>query len=458
MILLSSRLLTIFLVFFSGISCTHAKEQITFPEAVNLALASNPRMLVSQAKMDAASAGVMQSKGGFFPRIDLEAQAARSNNPANVFTYKLSQGNVTFDDFGLSNFQTLGTLNPNLDAINSPGYYNNFNTSFVLSVPIFKGGLTKAMLEKSRHLLAQAQHGNTLARNELIYDVLQSYEGVLVAEKFVNIAEQSAQAAQEYLTIAQNLFAQSLIIESDKLLAETNLRNAQTNLKAHQSEYATQLENFRLLIGKPDTDITPSAASIIPMPKDDLPVLEEKAIQHNPHLLSIKSKVESKRAQISAEHAAYWPKLGLQIRQEWNDETLGLNSPAASVFLGFDWELLNIGLRSGATKQAQAEHLSAQGELSQQALDIKMAMTQAVHQAEIALLKHETSLKNSEDSSKALSQLKKRYARGSSPLSQVLDAQSRYDTIHAQTAVADYDIRLARARILKLLNEIDHNG
>ncbi len=434
-----------------------ASQAIPFSEAVELALTSHPQMAISHAQIEAANALTQESRGEFFPRLAMEAQAARSNNPLNVFSYRLAQGNVTFADFGLAEYSGPSSMNTQPSALNSPGYYNNFNTGFVMSMPIFTGGYNKAMLDKSHSVLNQAKHQDKATRNALIYEVLQAYEGVLLSQKFVDIAEKSVKSAQKILEMTQSLQKQSLTNESDHLIAQTNLRNAQTNLLAHKAEYATQLEAFRVLIGKPDSDLIPKESAAIKPPQNSIASLEERAILHNPQVHSQKSRIEAARAAVKAQNAAYWPQIDLKLKQEWNDENFGLSTPAGSIFVDFDWALFDFGIRSGASKKAEAEHKFAQGELNQQLIDIRLAMSDAVHKGRTAEAQLAASRDNRKASAKALEILKERYGRGAALLTQVLDTQSRHDTIKAQEAVAQYDIQLASARVLQLTNEIEQH-
>lgn len=114
-------------------------KPISYIEAVRLSLSSNPRIGASQAQIESARAAIIETRGAGLPKLGLEMNAARSDNPLNVFSYKLSQGNVSFADFGLGQFTGPGSINVRPQALDSPGYYSNYNAGFKLIVPIYSG-------------------------------------------------------------------------------------------------------------------------------------------------------------------------------------------------------------------------------------------------------------------------------------------------------------------------------
>src|SRR3990167_5956775 len=170
-------------------------QKIDFHEAVRYALISNPRISASTATIEAANASVTEARGNGLLKLNLEMNAARSNNPLNVFSYKLSQGNAAFADFGAPEYHGPSSASITPSALNSPNYYSNLNTGIVLKIPLYTGGNNQATIKRSNFLLNEAKHGNQAARNELTYDVLQAYEGVHVASALVQIAEQARLAA-----------------------------------------------------------------------------------------------------------------------------------------------------------------------------------------------------------------------------------------------------------------------
>lgn len=451
----NSFLRSTLLLLFSSSVFASSIHQINFDEAVRYALNTNPRINASNANIDAANAAIIEARGNNLPKVNLNVNAARSNNPLNVFSYKLSQGNASFADFGADKYTGPSALNVMPRALNSPGQYSNVNTGFALSIPIFSGGKSVAAIKKSHYLLNEAQHGNQFARNELTFDVLQAYEGTRVANELVTVAQQSLRAADSYLKMTKALLHQSLLIESDVLLAETNRRSAELTLKAAKTEVSNQLDAFRMLIGNTDNDLVPGNPVNIPLPCDAITVLKNRALSNNPQLLSLKSHMNASRAEMSEANASNWPQVDLQLRHDWNANSFALNGPSNTALLNFNWELFSSGAQYGAGKHALAEYKHAAAEFDNSSNTIKLAVVQAARAAYIAQQRLEISNQNAEAANKAVKILLQRFGQGIVPLGQLLDSQSRLDTARSQRVMERYSMNIARARLLTLLNEFN---
>lgn len=430
-------------------------HKINFDEAVRYALNTNPRINASNATIDAANAAIIEARGNSLPKVNVEMNAARSSNPLNVFGYKLSQGKVSFGDFGVSQYSGPSSINTIPSTLNSPGQYNNVNTGVALRIPIFTGGKNLAIINKSRYLLNEAQHGNQAARNELTFDVLQAYEGVLVAKELAIIAQQSLHYADNYMLTTKSLFQQSLVIQSDVLLAETNRRSAEMVLKAAESEVQNQLDSFRMLIGQANSNLVPGSPVNIPKPNEVVTDLKNRALSNNPQLRSLKAHMNASRAEMTAANALNWPQVDLQLRHDWNANTLALNGSSNTALLEFNWELFSSGAQYGAGKHALADYKHAVAELDNNSNIIQLAVAQAVRAAYIAEQQLKSSNLNAEAANSAVHILTQRYGQGVTSLGQLLDSQSRLDSIKAQQVMERYNMNLARARLLTLLNELN---
>ena len=443
----------VIVLFFVGISVAEAGT-ITLSEAVNIALKSNPRMRASQSKIDAAAASIMQVRGGGLPKLDLEVNGSRSNNPLTVFADKLSQGNASFADFGANQYTGVNTLNVKPAALDSPGYYNNWNTGVVLNIPLFSSGETAAKIKKSQSLLKAAQHGDQNARTELTYDVLQAYEGVHVADRLVQIAKYSLKAADDYLELTKSLQKQSMVIESDVFLAENYRRSAAVTLEAAIAESKNQLDAFRALLGERDSDYSPGLPAHLSLPEQSVEALKSRANLSNAQLQVLKSDIEAYRADMSAAYSNYWPKLNLQLRHDWNAQHVSLGGASNTAMLEMNWELFSSGAQYGATKQAAAQYEQAYAELDNAANNINLSVSQTLRAIRTAKIQREASDINARRSMQIVAELKRRYGQGILPLGQLLDAQSRLDTVTAQQVMANYNLLLAKAKLLALVNEL----
>jgi outer membrane protein len=181
----------------------HSPQPISYSRAVELALSHNPQIHSKQASIDAALGALKQADSMSWPKLGLEVTGASSDNPMNVFGYKLSQGNASFADFGANQYTGPSTLYTKPKALNHPGYYSNLDTAFKLTASIYSGGKIQAQQTQTRALLLAAQHGNEQAKNQLAYELYAAYEGFLTANQLIQVAEKQVIRAKEFLKITR---------------------------------------------------------------------------------------------------------------------------------------------------------------------------------------------------------------------------------------------------------------
>lgn len=432
-----------------------APEIVNFRQAVRLALTANPRALASAAQVQAARAGVTEARGRALPQLSLVLDAARSNNPLNVFGYRLAERGASFADFGLGEYTGPGFVNTAPAALNVPGYANNYDTGVVLSVPLFAGGADREHIKESRALLAAARQGDAAARAGLVYEVLQAYAGVRATRELATAARQALAAARVYAGTAASLYRQGIVIESDVLLAKAHEESARAALSAAEAEVLNQLDAFRLLIGRPGSDLVPGPAVKMPAPIATLRALEDQALAHNPQLLATRSREAAGEAATGAARAAFWPQVNLVLRHDWNADSPALRAPSNTVMALFSWQLFNSGAQYGALQRAAAEQRRAAAQYQATADAVRLAVDRTFRGAETAALQAQASDLIAAQARQAAHLLSLRYAQGLTTLAQLLDGQARLDAARAGRVQAHYAALLARARLRLLTNELD---
>ena len=76
-------------------------EPLSLPQAIAMALKSNPLVAASEAGEKEAEARIRQARSGYMPRVNFSESVQRSNNPVFVFGSLLTQHQFTTDNFAL---------------------------------------------------------------------------------------------------------------------------------------------------------------------------------------------------------------------------------------------------------------------------------------------------------------------------------------------------------------------
>lgn len=442
------------MLFFGIVSHALADNQINFAAAINYALASSPQITASNAKIEAAEAAKTAMQRSGLVKVNLESSYGRSNNPLTVFASKLTQGSASFADFGANQYTGPAALNVMPDALNNPGYYSNFNTGLAVNIPLFQGGANVAAVKQAHALLTAAKHGSKQAKTELIYAILQSYEGVHSTQELIDVARSAQKAAAKYLEMSKNLLKQSIVIESDVLMAETNLRNALATVNATIAEKNNQLDAFRILIGKPQSDLTPGASAALTIPKTSTEGLINRALTSNSKILSLRSQANAAHSAIDSAKASNLPAVDLQLRHDWNADTVRLAKGSNAVLVKMSWQLFSSGEQTASVQQAAAMGKEATSNIDNLRNNINISVIKLVRAIETADFKIKAGELNIKQMQQVVNDLTKRYGQGVIPLGQILDAEARLDTMKSQQIMTRYNKKMAQGQLLSLIDDL----
>ena len=429
-------------------------QPISYHNALMYALSHNPTIQGSIASIEGANGALKQANSMSWPKLDLQVNGARSNNPMSVFGYKLSQGNASFADFGAEQYTGPSTLYTKPNVLNHPGYYSNLDTAFNLTVPIYSGGKIKAQQEQTRSLLRSAQHGNEQAQNQLAYQLYASYEGFLTANQLTHVAENQVARAKVFLETTNALKKQSITLDSDVLMAEAYLNSSTLGLSNAQLQAENELDNFRTLLGNPNSTLIPSQHTDLNRQNAQLDTLISQTMNHNASIKTLTSRVQAEKATIQASQALYKPQVNLQLRHDWNGNTLGSGLPSDTVALGANWTLFSAGDRAGAVQSASANVKRAQFELDEQRNQLKLLLRQLTRNE--AQFRYELELNRQlvHKEEEVINKLRQRFGRSLVPLGALLESQMKLTQSKAQELQVLHQLRLNQAHILMLTNQL----
>lgn len=431
-------------------------EVITFPQAVALALSNNPAAVASNFRMQAADGQVTSARGSGLPSLRVQFTAGRSNDPLAVLGYRLQQRGATFGNLGLSDYSGPDSAGTASAALNEPGYASNFNTATILTIPVYAGGADQARLLAAQAQRAAVTSSDAVIRAQMTFEVLRAYNGVAAAEGLLSAAQAAELAAKQNLSSAESLFKRGVVIESDVLMARAQVQQTRAAGQAAAAARDDALDAFRSVIGAKDgTALLPAESVTLSLPALSLVALQDLAVQTNPQLQALRAIVTAKAAQRHGAQGAYWPRVDLVARHDWNADTAELRAPSNTVMGVVSWELFSSGAQSGSVDAATAEWRAAQADLAAAENSMRLETARRYRAAQTAALQARAAGSAAAQAAEAARLLSLRYEQGLSPLSSLLDAQSRRDSARAQTVEAAYQAVLARAGLLLAVNRLD---
>ena len=410
-------------------------QTLDFRQCVDLALAQNPELAVSRAQIEQAEAGLKQAEAGRLPRLTLSLIGTHTNDPLGAFGLKLGQERITAADF------LPGTLN-------DPKAVSNLNTRVELNWPVYTGGQVQSYVSQARALVRAAQSGDVVARQQLVQQVLASYQGVHTARAQVRVAEQALAAAEESVRVTQRMHQQGLAVKSDVLSARVHLEDARVRLAEARNAVASALDRLKLLLGKSLDEPLDVGAPVLPRLLDGSEQeLRRQALEGHAALAALGHQMEAAGAQVEAARAGRRPQFNVMLRQDWNDKTIGLSASSQTVAGVLTWSAFDAGITRAGVDRAEAGRRELAARLRQAqdaiALQVSEARRRAL-EAEERVSARELAVEQAEEASRLV---KRRYENAMATVVELLTAQTQLDRARAELVAARHDLALARAEL-----------
>ena len=325
---------------------------LTLRHAASIALEKNPLRRAALADTKAASAGVREAQSFLLPHVTFSEQSTLGNDPVYVFGSRLRRQRFTQADFALS-------------QLNTPSPLGNFTTRFGGTWNLFDSfaswhGVTRA---KEMNIAASRQLERT--EQEILFRVVQSYYGVLLAKKQLDVAERSDNTAKSILDRSQARFDAGVAVESDLLSSKVRLASREQELIRARNNLELARAQLNMALGvavahpyEPSDPLVEQ--TLIP---NSLLELEQKALTNRPDLKRIEAQQSAQDLSVATAKSSFGPRLNAFAGWETDNPTFlaggGGNNWMGGIELQIDLFLGGAKRAALSRERADAERIAA---------------------------------------------------------------------------------------------------
>jgi outer membrane protein TolC len=343
---------------------------LSLQQAASVALEKNPLRKAALADTKAASAGVREAQSFLMPHLTFSELGTRGNDPVYVFGGKLRQQRFTTSDF-------------NLNKLNTPLPFGNFTTRFGGTWNLFDSFASWHGVSRAKEMNRAATHQLERTDQEILFRVVQSYYGVLLATKQVEVAEQAEKTAKSIMDRSQVRYDAGLVVESDLLSAKVRLASREQELIRARNNLALSRAQLNTAMGVPaDAQYQPAdSLAERKLALASLPDAEQKALATRPDLKRIEAQQSAQELSVAIAKSSFGPRLNAFAGWEMDNPTFlaggGGNNWLGGIELQID--LFQGGARRAALarERATAEKIAA---LKQAAMDaVRLEVRQAYY-------------------------------------------------------------------------------
>jgi len=316
---------------------SNTDEPITLQQAVQIALEKNPLRKAALADTKGAAAGVREARAPLLPRITFAENFTGGNDPVFVFGAKLRQQVFTARDFELNN-------------LNRPTPMGNYASRFFGQWNLFDSTQSWKALDRAKYLNFAANEQLNRTDQELVYQTVQAYYGVLLAQKQVQVAEDAVKTVEAIQHDSRARVESGLAVDSDLLSAQVQASTRQQELIERKNELALAQTRLALVMGAAADDVyqPKEALEEHTFPSTDISELEKTALQKRPDLKRSEWERSAQDKSVAMAKAAFGPRLNAFGSWEQDSHAVGwtgANNWLAGAELQFD-------LFAGGSKRA----------------------------------------------------------------------------------------------------------
>ena len=330
--------LVVVLIALATVAAAQDAMPLTLAEAAQMTLANNPLHKAALADTKAASAGVREARAPLLPRIMFAENYTRGNDPVFVFGAKLRQQVFTVQDFALN-------------SLNRPTPFGNYASRFSGQWNLFDSTQSWKALDRARFLNVAAEQQLNRTDQELVFQTVQAFYGVLLAQKQVQVAADAMKTVEAIEQQGRARVESGVAVDSDLLSAQVQHSARQQELIERRNQLALARTRLALAMGEAsDAFYQPKEAlEERTFPAVDINQLEKAAMEKRPDLKRSEAERSAQQKSVSMAKASFGPRLNGFGSWEENSHSLGwtgANNWVAGAELQFD-------LFSGGAKRAQ---------------------------------------------------------------------------------------------------------
>ncbi|CBE68981.1 MAG: TolC family protein [Candidatus Methylomirabilis oxygeniifera] len=410
---------------------------MTLPRAIEIALEKSPLLQTARHRVGAAVAGVDRARAGFLPKLNLSESFTRSDDPAFVFSSKLSQGRFAQDDFQIG-------------RLNDPSAMTNFRTILALSQPLYTGGKVSIGFEQAKLNREASAQGLDRTRQEVVFHVARAYDGVLLAQTDLEVATAAIQAAEANRDLASIRFETGLVVESDLLSADVRLARLQEQAITARNTLTLAKAALNDVMGFPldqPFDVTDRLTQRATR-SQELTELERLALERRPDYRRLGFEEGALNRGIGLAQAEFLPTVGATASYELNHLKFAADG-RDSWFVGvaFQWNLFN-GLEDRAkVAEAQAHFSEIQAVRTRMASRIRLETKEAFLALKTAEARIGVAQRAVGQAEEALRIVKDRYEAGLTTIVDLVASEAALTQSRGNLAQALYDHNVGLAAL-----------
>ncbi|RKT01586.1 TolC family protein [Chryseobacterium defluvii] len=419
--------------FFIGIANVNAQEkkQLTLDEAVQMGIQNSKNLKIDAAKIEEATADLLEAKNKQLPDLKLSGSYMRLTN-AKVDLKFLGESGAGNGEMAAPKSVFLGQAS--------------------LSMPLYAGGRIKYGIESAKYLVEAAKLSTENDKVAIAYNVAQAYNNLFKASQSIKVLEENLTASEKRDETFLKLENNGVIARNDRLKANLQTSNIELQLLEAKNNYNIANINMDLLLGLPETTELEVDPNYIEEIQETQPVSYylNEAQQNRKDLLALDQQRKAAALGTKAAKAENYPTVALTGGYVAADAPKFITIyNAVNVGVGVSYNLANLWKQNSALKQSHAREmqLDATNELLND--NIKLEVNKEYQNADYSKQRIAVFEKSALQANENYRITKNKFDNGLATMTELLDADAAQISANVGVINAKADAALAYRKLLQ---------
>ena len=391
---------------------------ISLQEAINLALAQNTGLLITQKGENTAEATLSKARG---------KNSVSASTSASLFNADKEQG---------KDWQTESSF-----------------SGILARVPLYSGGANEAAIKSGELGVDAARLKTEREREDLKLSVIQAYYNALEARKTIDVDQESVDNYEAHYTNVSQLYSAGSKAKIDVLRSSVELSNARQTLIKAQNAYEVDLATLRNLLNidrsEPLTLTTDFAYDKFDISMDDC---VNYAYRNRKDLQIDLYTLQQKELGIKEAKAGNIPSLTINgaVKPNWAmdwDDGKSSGKPAYSAGVGLSWNIFDSGVTKAEIKEAENQRDIAKLTVLKDKETIDLDLRQAYYNMREAEKRFTSTSDAVGQAEQDYYIAREKYRAGEGLMLDIIDAQLALSTARLNHISAQYDYARYKAQV-----------
>ncbi|MDF1880246.1 TolC family protein [Sulfurimonas sp. MAG313] len=356
-------------------------QDLSLNQAIEQIKSKNLEVQIADYELKASRLDIDRVEASNYGKLDFTQNIMRSNDAANVFGFKLTSREATFNDFGFSEFGNIPMDAP-IQGLNYPGNQNFFQSKLRYELPLYTGDKISAYEDIAKQMKDISSLDKQALINTKIFETRKAYYNMALLESSLKNLSLISKNISHLEKMTQDMIQEGYAKKIDLLEVQSK--------KANISRIISELKANKELLYHFLSFLLNQDIKQIQLPQGELKLPQlSNALDNNINIQKSLTALKIHKNLLRAESSRNLPTIGAMAEIQTADNSfLGEANKHKSYSLGLQlkWNIFSAGADSAAIEKSRMNYLKMQ------------TQTQLVKQAmSLQLKKIKTHIKSSEE-------------------------------------------------------------